>query len=449
MDKHWAAQEMSAIDLGDKRLNKRSVKLLELLGEKPAMSIPQACKGWAETQAAYRFFAQENIGWKDILSPHINCTNQRMKGRPVVLCIQDTTELDFNGQEIDGLGKLSYDAQRGLYLHPTYAVSPEREPLGLLDAWIWVRDKKGELSRSLPQGNKESCRWVEGYKRLAEQALHNKDTRLVYVADREGDFIDLMAQAQTMGTPVDWLIRAVHNRKVVGEKDKLWDGFSKEHILGEICFTLPAKKGQSARQVRQQVSSRRCTLRSAKGELIETTALWAQEIGAPVNTKALEWRLLTNRCAHSLEVAAELIDWYRCRWEIEIFFHVLKNGCKVEALQLSSIERLELVLAFFMIIAWRIQMLMRLGRTCPNMDCEAVFDQQEWHAAYIVARKPIPKEPPPLNTVIRLIASFGGFLGRKCDGEPGVKSLWTGLQRVMDFAIAISSERSQNSCFCV
>ncbi len=64
-----------------------------------------------------------------------------------------------------------------------------------------------------------------------------------------------------------------------------------------------------------------------------------------------------------------------------------------------------------MIIAWRIQMLMHLGRTCPNMDCEAAFDQQAWHAAYIVARKPIPKEPSPLNTVIRLIASFGGFLG--------------------------------------
>jgi hypothetical protein len=36
---------------------------------------------------------------------------------------------------------------------------------------------------------------------------------------------------------------------------------------------------------------------------------------------------------------------------VEIFFEVLKNDCKVEALQLSSIERLELALALFMIIA--------------------------------------------------------------------------------------------------
>jgi hypothetical protein len=90
-------------------------------------------------------------------------------------------------------------------------------------------------------------------------------TRLVYMADREGDFIDLMAQANAMGTPVDWLIRSAHNRKLVGEQDKLWEGFGAQHVLGEISFTLPARKGQRARQVRQQVSARRCTLRSAKG----------------------------------------------------------------------------------------------------------------------------------------------------------------------------------------
>jgi IS4 transposase len=75
--------------------------------------------------------------------------------------------------------------------------------------------------------------------------------------------------------------------------------------------------------------------------------------------------LLTNRSAATLEESAEYIDWYRCKWEVEISFDVLKNGCKVEALQLSSIERLELALALFMIIAWRVQMLMRLGRAGP------------------------------------------------------------------------------------
>ncbi|MCA2598556.1 MAG: hypothetical protein IM520_13495, partial [Microcystis sp. M29BS1] len=30
---------------------------------------------------------------------------------------------------------------------------------------------------------------------------------------------------------------------------------------------------------------------------------------------------------------------------------------------------------------------------------------------------------------VRMIASLGGFLGRKGDGEPGVKTIWLGLGR--------------------
>jgi hypothetical protein len=446
MGTQWAEQELAGVNLGDERLNKRSIKLLERLGEKPTASIPNACNGWSETQAAYRFLAQPEIGWEDILSPHFGCTHERMRGRPVVLCIQDTTELDFHGQDIDGLGTLSYAAQRGMYLHPTYAVSPEREPLGVLDAWMWVRGDDRQLSRALPAGARESCRWVEGYRRLAEQAGLLPDTRLVYVADREGDFIDLMAQASALGTPVDWLIRSVHNRKVAKQQEKLWEGFGAQHLQGEIHFVLPARKGQKARSVVQDISVRRCQLNAPEGGVIDVTAVLARERDAPAGVKPVVWRLLTNREGTTLEDAAQLIDWYRCRWEVEIFFNVLKNGCKVEALQLSTIERLELALALFMIIAWRIQMLMRLGRTCPEIDCEIVFDREEWQAAYIVARKPIPTEPPSLNTVIRLIASFGGFLGRKGDGEPGVKTIWIGLQRVYDFAAGIRAYKAGEIC---
>ena len=129
-----------------------------------------------------------------------------------------------------------------------------------------------------------------------------------------------------------------------------------------------------------------------------------------------------------------------------MFFNILKNGCKVEALQLSAMPRIELALALYMITAWRIGYLMRLGRACPEMDCEVVFDREEWQAAWLVARKPLPDQPPKLNDVIRLIAGFGGFLGRKGDGEPGTKTLWRGLQRVMDFALGIRSVRESQSC---
>lgn len=444
MGERWAEEELQGINLGDERLNKRAVKLLNRLGDKPTASIPCACKGWAETQAAYRFFAHEEVGWEHLLAPHIACTHARMCGHAVVLCIEDTTELDFNGQAIQGLGTLSYAAQRGMYLHPIYAVSTQREPLGVLNAWMWVRGKETKSSRKLPPGEKESRRWVAGYERVAAYAAQLPDTRLVYVADREGDFIDVMARANELGT-ADWLIRSAQNRRVAGEQDKLWEGFEATHVVGEIGFTLPARKGQAARPVRQRISVKRCRLQK-QGALIEVSAILAQEIDAPAGVTPIEWRLLTNRRADTLKAAMELINWYLCRWEIEIFFDILKNGCKVEALQLSTIERIELALALFMIIAWRVQMLMRLGRTCPEMACEVVFERQEWQAAYIVARQQIPEKPPSLNTVIRLIASFGGFLNRKGDGEPGAKTLWIGLQRVSDFASGIHAFQVAQNC---
>ena len=33
-----------------------------------------------------------------------------------------------------------------------------------------------------------------------------------------------------------------------------------------------------------------------------------------------------------------------------------------------------------------------------------------------------------------MIASLGGFLGRKGDGEPGVKTIWLGLRRLHDIS---------------
>jgi len=120
----WADEEFRGIDLGDKRRDGRAARLVERLAERPTASIPGACNGWAETQAAYRFLSGEEYDWMDILGPHRQCTRARMAEHPVVLCLQDTTELDFNGQAIAGLGPLSYAPQRGMYLPPDLRGQP-------------------------------------------------------------------------------------------------------------------------------------------------------------------------------------------------------------------------------------------------------------------------------------------------------------------------------------
>ena len=432
---NWAEEEFSGAKLGDERLTQRLIKLATRFADQPTASIPGACNDWAETQAAYRFFEQSNdkkrsLDWQDVLAPHITCTQARMNQHRVVLCLQDTTELDFNGQTITGLGPLSYEAQRGMYLHPTYAVTPEREPLGVIDAWMWAREaKKGDGKRP---GILESRRWIEGYERVAEMAEAMPETRLVYVADRESDLADLMVRAAQLSTPADWLIRAKHNR-CLPEGGKLWPTVLAGSPLGQIEFTLGARQGVAERQVRQQVWAQQIEISTGKEKRLAVTCVIAKELNPPAGCKAVEWRLLTNRPVAGLEEATELIDWYRCRWEIEILFHVLKNGCRIEALQLGSVTKLEMAITLYLVVSWRLARLTKLGRVHPELEASLLFTESEWKGAFILAKKPIPKQTPSLRDVIRQIAMLGGFLGRKGDGEPGVKTLWLGMQRLRDF----------------
>jgi hypothetical protein len=434
----WVEDEFAELDLGDPRRDRRAKSLLKRFSARPTASIPDACEGWTETVGAYRFLSNEEIEWSEMMQPHWARTAARAGQFPVVLCLADTTELDFNGQEMEGLGPLSYEMQRGMYLHATYAVTPDREPLGVVDAWMWareLRDANGQRG-----GIKESVRWTVGYERVAEQAATLPETRLVYVTDREGDIAALMARAAELGHPADWLIRSQHNRSL-DESGRLWDHVEAGEVLGEITFILPGRAGRRAREVRQVLRAQRVKLPGSTD--LEVTCIVAQEIGAPANVTPVVWRLLSNREARDADAVVELIDWYRARWEIEMFFHVLKNGCKVEALQLSQMDRVERALVLYMVVAWRIARLMRLGRTCPELDATLFFEPDEIRGAYLLAKKVRPTKPTTLNQMIRLIASLGGFLGRKGDGEPGAKTLWIGMQRTMDAAFTIQALRDE------
>ena len=97
---------------------------MERFTAKPTASIPEACDSWSETCAAYRFLGKDEVSWESILALHWQRTRERMQDHPVVLCIQDTTELDFNGQEAQGLGPLNYEARRGTYRYRTAHALP-------------------------------------------------------------------------------------------------------------------------------------------------------------------------------------------------------------------------------------------------------------------------------------------------------------------------------------
>jgi hypothetical protein len=417
------------------------------------VSIPAACGGWGETRAAYRLFDHPAVSAERVLAPHLACTEERLRAHPRVLCIQDTTELDYTTKKdsIAGLGPLNYETRWGLYLHPTLALTPERVPLGLLDLHSWTREPGSlgeEKDPNRPLEAKESVRWVDGFARVSALAEQLTDTRLTYIADREGDLYDLFVEAPCPERGADWLVRVQHSDRLLTDGRKLRAALDAAPVLTEITFERPASNGRKARTVHQQIKAVRVTLKPpARPDRtlaeVTVTALLATEPHPPAFEAPLDWLLLTNLSVETPEQAIEKLSWYLCRWQIEVYFKVLKSGCRVEQLQLEARERLEPALAFYMIIAWRVLYLTMLGRDCPEMPCDAVFADEEWQAVYLVTqRKPPPAAPPSLDTMVRMVATLGGFLNRKSDGFPGPKTLWIGLQRIPDFVLALEAQRS-------
>jgi hypothetical protein len=223
--------------------------------------------------------------------------------------------------------------------------------------------------------------------------------------------------------------------------------------LGRVEFDIPATDQRTARHVVAAVRSAAVVLRgpwrSGQGALphVPLTVVHVVEENCPPQAERIEWFLFTTLAASTLEQAVRVIEVYRCRWTIEVFFRVLKTGCRVEKIQLHHVDRLRTALAFYLIIAWRVLFLTMLGRKTPDMPCDVVFDTEEWHAIYIVTqRRPHPPQPPPLDQMVRMMASLGGFLGRACDGFPGPQAIWVGLQRTRDFVLALQAQREATRC---
>jgi hypothetical protein len=170
-------------------------------------------------------------------------------------------------------------------LHPTCAVTPSREPLGVLDAHMWAREPTD--THGMRPGIKVSTRSIEGYERPAEQAAELPTTRLVFVADWKSDIVALMVKASELGHPAGWLTRSQHNREFP-DGGKLWNKATAGQPLGGIHFTLSARQGQPARTVRQQMWAQRVALADAAGSVVSAACIGAREVETPASVKPVE-----------------------------------------------------------------------------------------------------------------------------------------------------------------
>lgn len=394
--KDWVQEEFATLSLGDERLNKRAQTFLSRLADKPMLSIPAACKGWAETKAAYRLLNSDKVTTQGILAPHIEATLKRVEQAPIVLCIEDTSEIDYTTKsDISGLGPLNYENRHGFYAHPMIAVTPDRLCHGVLAYQHIIREqgslgKKKSATRSIE--DKETMRWLDGYRRVCELAKNQPETQWVYVADRESDIYEIFAEhaAQGEGEP-GFVVRSKHDR-LLQDGTKLSQTLEDSPVLGEVVFEIPDSQRNNKRQVTQTLQSAKVLLKGPHRQAgvlgdVEINVVLAKEKDPPPGEDPIMWILLTNKEITTNEQASEILQWYLCRWQIEIYFKVLKSGCKVEQLQLEDISRLEAAFAFYMIVAWRVLYLTMLGRSCPELPCDVVFETEEWQAAISSAKR--------------------------------------------------------------
>jgi len=451
----WVEDEMGGCQLGDERLDRRAALLLERLAAQPQLSIPAACKGLAETAAAYRFFDNERVRPQQMLQGHVQATLERMKDHQRVLLVQDTTELDFTGRAGGAdLGPLNWAQRVGLFDHSMVAFSPEGLCLGVVWAQVWRRHgpPKNDLRKSKPIQQKESARWLEGYRQACRMAGELEATLLISVADREGDIYELFAEAEeaaARGKRAEWIVRSCQDRSLPQRKlgepyayKKLRAALQVAPALGRRTLRLPKREERPERQATLSVQAIRVGLKppfrkGGRPAPVEVWAVRAVEVGAPEGEEPLEWVLLSSLAAGSMEEACQIIDHYTVRWQIETYFRVLKGTCKVEQLQLRAEGRLERCIVLKKIAAWRTLYVTHLARQCPEAPCTVAFEEAEWKSVQVISKGwPLPARPPGLWHFITMLAALGGHLGRKADGPPGPVRLCIGLETMHHYATA-------------
>lgn len=465
-------EEFRDADLGDQRLNHRLRSLAATLGANPTHSIPAAADSRAEWEAAYRFFDNPRINPSNVLEPHVAATVERIGQCESVVLAQDTTTVDLTrpSRQVSGAGKISSTKQRGALFHPLLALNEDALSLGIVWQKHWARPavekkltkkQKAKIRRETPIEQKESYRWIEGMHAAVDVARQCEQTQCIAVADGESDIYETLVACTDQSLPENFqfVIRAGQDRSTTNGNDWL-DEVRQAPCRYKCPVTVSARrakfrsKANSAREGDRDARTADLEIRATQvtlsppsrpnSKLPEVTVnlVLCEEPNPPSGAHPIRWLLVTQLPISSEEEIKRVIDSYCVRWQIEIFFRTLKSGCRIEERLFQTLPRTMNAIALYSVIAWRILYLTQVGRECPEVGCDVVFSASEWKSVYTVVNRhrkdfAIPKEPPLLNDMIKMIASLGGYIDRpRKKSNPGPKSLWLGLQRAHSLSMA-------------
>lgn len=413
----------------------------------PDHSLPKQCDDWGDLKAAYRFLHHDRVTPERIQQTHRQNVRAALVrgGYPVVLAVQDTSELDYTTQTTaQGLGPIGQGTRQGLLQHSTLAVTPDGHLHGVFHQ-IWkarVPKPEGETRTQMRLRPKESDLWPDSVRAIEPLG---DSTRLVHVADRGGDTFDMMLQCHRHG--VGFLIRSQKDRRINGQTDKLWSFIANQPVAGYRDVLVRARGTRPARIARLSIRWAQVRLDPPQGDprFKESLPVWvvqALETDPPPGIEPIHWILLTSEAVGTFEQACQRVDWYACRWIIEEWHKVVKTGCRLEASQLKDIEALSCLAAFVAVIGVRLLQVRDLAQTTLDQDADdpsspanqpsalAALVPTVWRI--IVARQarcPVQRLSPRLFWLT--IAKRGGYLARKRDGPPGWQTIWKGWSDFM------------------
>jgi len=410
----WAEQEFGTCELGDERLTRRLVKIVTAEAAQPGASHTAAAGGDAhQAKACYRLLRNDRaqLTVPNLLQAHRTQTLRRCKAHPTVLVVQDTCELNYSSRpRCLGLGQTKANQTttptRSLNLHSSLAITADDGlPLGVLRLHGYAPTSAQGKDPHRPIEQKESFRWIEAYQDANHIATLLPGTRVINVADREGDFFELFdwRRRQPGGAKAHLLVRAQHDRKLAGSDAKLFAELAAAPLAATVKIAVPRQRehlGKPSAPGRPGLPAREAEVELRHKEVAlavpETPALrgrpplrvWAihlQEKNPPPGATAVRWILLTTLPVASRKQALKCLRWYCRRWRIEEWHRVLKSGCKILEHQHHDAATLLRAIALDAVIAWRIMLLGLLGREVPGLPAALVFDACECEVLALLA----------------------------------------------------------------
>ena len=224
---------------------------------------------WKETIALYRLLDEADVTFEALMQPHWQQTREQIAQEPVVLLVQDTTEVDLSQHpQTTGWGQVGNERGRGLYLQTVLAILLESGAVvgwALQEPWVRVPAPAGETrSQRRQRQERETDVWMRLVTRLGSFPAQ---TTAVHVGDRGADLFPFFQACQATQTRL--LVRAFENRRIAPEERP------QRHLLEEVRtwpatasrpLQVPASHGRTARSTQGQLAFGPVTLLPPRGE---------------------------------------------------------------------------------------------------------------------------------------------------------------------------------------